>query len=933
MSQFGVDQPASASEGTGLTFVRPLPQSQSAHTEHRPLAPISPRDQVEFASRLFPPRILEDSGSMPSVTGLELGHFVIEERIGRGGMGSVFRAIDKRLDRIVALKVLSPDLSSDPESVLRFQNEARAAARLDHDNIARVHYIGEENGLHFIAFEFVTGTNVRIFISQKGQLSPESVVNYTLQIAEALRHTAAANVVHRDIKPSNIIVSPTGRATLVDLGLARHYPEDQSKDLTVAGTALGTFDYIAPEQAIDARNVDVRSDIYSLGCTMYHMLTGEPPYPKGTMFQKVINHHGPAPPEVTLKNPRVSQQLSRVVQKMMHSNPDERYATPDALIHDLVQIAEKLGLAPTYPEAVVWTTPLFKARNPYWDGTRTWMAVALVLLLFVYLVDQLQPNQTPTLVSDDSTQSQVVDPPTEINSKTTGSTEGPAEEATPSETDTLAQTKPDKPDLSVLPSTATLGSDWPSSFISGDSSNLWKSLAANELKPTPEPKTTPSTIVKVDPETTKVEPRPAMVEENTNRSIPFVVTQSATGETKAYATLAEAFAKADDNSAIEIHVDGVLDIQKKAIQFSGKRVILRGAEDFHPVIRFDFTEELLISGSLTRSVSVFDIGKGGALEVYDVDIELLVDPDTTVDQWSIVKLSPGTDFVARWSSFTMNNPSRIPAALILSPDAEPADFSNLMPERMSERPSMVQIRDSICRGQMDITKQFNLHPLDVSLEETAIAISGTVHRLDGASSDETNMTADSDPGTFISLNHVTAFVGEGILRATTGDHGTLDPVSIDIRNSLIRIERPDQSVVSLAGHLDAALLKDKILWQQHSDRSFVQSEGPLFTVESSANFPLEPQVISPREIGANLEHITDDNIFTVPNSISRTSLHTTQPIAFQLRNRDFNFDNPALKSASDGRNAGVDWTRSGLPESLPLPSPMISENETIDNDL
>ncbi len=925
MSQIGADQPSSRSEGSGLTFVRPLPQSQSAQAENRPIVPASPREQLEFASRLFPPRLLEDSGSMPSVTGLELGHFVIEERIGRGGMGAVFRAIDKRLDRVVALKVLAPDLSSDPEAVMRFQNEARAAARLDHDNIARVHYIGEENGLHFIAFEFVTGTNVRNFILQKGKLTPESVVNYTLQIAEALRHTAAANVVHRDIKPSNIIVSPTGSATLVDLGLARHHPEDQSKDLTVAGTALGTFDYIAPEQAIDARNVDVRSDIYSLGCTMYHMLTGEPPYPKGTMFQKVINHHGPAPPEAALKNPRVTEQLSRVVQKMMHSNPDERYATPDALIHDLVQIAEKLGLAPTYPEAVVWTTPLFKARNPYWDGSRTWMAVALVLLLFVYLVDQLKPNSTQQLASNDSANSQEIDPPKEIKSKETV-----VPENSPPEQETLDS---EQPRMNLIPSTLTLGGEWPSNFVSDDSTSLWDSLAANGFQASSDSTTDSAEIAKVDPGTAEEQTHSPMAEENSDRSRPFVVTQTATGETKAYATLAEAFAKADDNSAIEIQVDGILDVQKKAIQFSGKRVILRVAEDFHPVIRFDFSEELLISESLTNSVSVFDIGKGGALEIYDIDIELIVDPETTVDEWSIVKLAPGTDFVARWSSFTMNNPRRIPASLLLSPEAEPADFSKLMPERMSERASTVQIRDSICRGQMDITNQFDLHPLDVTLEETALAISGVVHRLDGASSDESNMSTESNPGTLLTLNHVTAFVGEGVLNATTGDHGTFDPISINLRDSLIRIDRPDQSVVSLSGHLDSALLKEKLLWQQHSDRSFVQSEGPLFTVESSTSFPLEPQVVSPREIGSTLEQISNENLFELPSSISDSSLHTVQPVAFHLREQDADFDNPALKSASDGRNAGVDWTRSGLPESLPLSSSVSPEEDFIESEL
>lgn len=935
MSQLGAKQPSSVSEGTGLTFVRPLPQSRSAQFSERHAVPTSPREQLEFASRLFPPRGSEDSGSLPPVTGLELGHFVLEERIGRGGMGAVFRAIDQRLDRVVALKVLSPDLSSDPEAVQRFENEARSAARLDHDNIARVHYIGEENGLHFIAFEFVTGTNVRNFILQKGKLSPESAVNYTLQIAEALRHTAAANVVHRDIKPSNIIVSPTGRAKLVDLGLARHHATDQSHDLTVAGTALGTFDYIAPEQAIDARNVDVRSDIYSLGCTMYHMLTGEPPYPKGTMFQKVMNHHGPTPPDACLKNPRVSVQLSRVIQKMMAANPDERYANADALIHDLVQIGENLGLAPTYPEAVVWTTPLFKARNPYWDGSRTWMAVALVLLLLVYLVDRLQPNNASVTQSQPN-EPDLGEPATdlshsiasveqEFSTNSRNSSEAPSAVVKPDGgTNNSSVTNPtvetsSKPlsNLGLTASTPQLGGNWPSDILSGDANRFWESLGNLNVETNRETPAVSATPMKPD-RTPDMQASPiSTVVPKPINDAPFLVTQTKTGESVNVATLSEAFVLAVDNSVIEVQNDITFTMQKEAIQFANKRVILRAANDSHPVIRFDLTEELALR-PLASIASIIEIGRGGALEVYDLDLELIVDPQTTVDEWSIVKLSPGAEFTARWTSFTMNNPEQISAALVLIPASEPADISNLMPERMSGRPSKVQIRDSICRGQMDFVKQLDLHPLDVNIEETALAISGTIHRLDGSNSVETNMSTPAEPSTVMILNHVTALVGEGLLTATTGDHGTLEPVTIDIRDSVFRVEREKQALLKLSGHLDSDLLRNKVEWRAHSDISFVETSGPIFTVESSASFQFEPQVVSQREIGETFEQVLAGQLFQMPGPVSLSALHTIQPAAFTLREVETE-SNPAFKAASDGRNAGVDWTRSGLPQSLPLP--------------
>ena len=235
----------------------------------------SSKPESQIHSLLFPDLSQLSPGELPdSPHGVKLAHFELVDRIGSGGMGSVFLALDLHLQRYVALKILAPSQAREPSSIQRFINEARAAARLDYDGIARVHFYGEDCGFHFIAFEYVTGTNVRDLINHRGPLNPGDAINFTLQIAHALKHTSAAGVVHRDIKPSNIIVNPAGRAKLVDLGLARKESTESMDDLTVAGTTLGTFDYISPEQAQDPRNVDVRSDIYSLGCTLYHMLTG-----------------------------------------------------------------------------------------------------------------------------------------------------------------------------------------------------------------------------------------------------------------------------------------------------------------------------------------------------------------------------------------------------------------------------------------------------------------------------------------------------------------------------------------------------------------------------------------------------------------------------------------------------------------------------------
>ena len=178
-------------------------------------------------------------------------------------MGRVFRALDTRLGRTVALKILPPEQASDPDALQRFQNEAQSAARLDHDNIARAYYVGEDRGLHYIVFEFIEGVNIRLLVEQKGPLPLAEAISYTLQVAEALAHADARDVVHRDIKPSNVLITPEGRVKLIDMGLARlRHADPAAADLTASGVTLGTFDYISPEQARDPRNADIRSDIY-----------------------------------------------------------------------------------------------------------------------------------------------------------------------------------------------------------------------------------------------------------------------------------------------------------------------------------------------------------------------------------------------------------------------------------------------------------------------------------------------------------------------------------------------------------------------------------------------------------------------------------------------------------------------------------------------
>ena len=285
-------------------------------------------------------------GEGPSIAGRRLGHFELIETIGAGGMAAVLRAKDLELGRIVALKILPPEAAHDTESVTRFKSEARAAAKLDHENIARVYFCGEDQGLHFIAFEFVEGITLRQMIDRRGPLPAGECLRYMVQVAAGLNHACERGVVHRDIKPSNIIITPDGRAKIVDMGLARHLDSASvNGGVTQSGVTLGTFDYISPEQALDPRRADVRSDIYSLGCTFYHALTGRPPVPEGTAAKKLHAHQHLWPLDPRELIPTIPDEVAAVLARMMAKEPADRYQTPNDLIAHLKGVAERLRLA------------------------------------------------------------------------------------------------------------------------------------------------------------------------------------------------------------------------------------------------------------------------------------------------------------------------------------------------------------------------------------------------------------------------------------------------------------------------------------------------------------------------------------------------------------------------------------------------------------
>ena len=323
-----------------------------------------------------------------ALVGKTIDHYELVEFVGGGGMGAVFRSIDTRLGRTVAVKVLSRD-HTDEETIKRFRNEAQSAARLDHPNIARVYFVGEAEGWNYIVFEFIEGTNLRDIVEARGPLPLEEALNYTLQVAEALDHASNRDVVHRDIKPSNVLVTPTGQVKLVDMGLARlHQVESSSEDLTASGVMLGTFDYISPEQARDPRSADVRSDIYSLGCTLYFMLAARPPFPEGTAVQKLLKHNSEEPPDLRLFHPGLPQVVTELVGRMLAKRPSQRQQTPQDLIAEVLALAHQLGLSGLSRRTSVVVSSA-QREGSFWSRALPVLVPVAALVLLLWLIDGL----------------------------------------------------------------------------------------------------------------------------------------------------------------------------------------------------------------------------------------------------------------------------------------------------------------------------------------------------------------------------------------------------------------------------------------------------------------------------------------------------------------------------------------------------------------
>jgi eukaryotic-like serine/threonine-protein kinase len=883
---------------TAYAFLRPLPSIRADEEAAAVPAPVL-RNRWD---RLFPSTTgVQDAGSSLNVTGLQLGDYVIQSRIGRGGMGAVFRANDMRLDRVVALKILAPEYTRDPGCVQRFQNEARAAAKLDHENIARVFASGEDGGQQYIAFEYVSGTNIRDMIQQRGALTSAETVNYILQMAEALRHTSAAGVVHRDIKPSNIIITPSGRAKLVDLGLARHRTAGED-DLTVQGTTLGTFDYISPEQALDPRNVDVRSDLYSLGCTAYHMLTGEPPYSRGSMFQKVLDHHKTEAPDASAKNPLVPQALSHIIRQMMDSQVENRYQRPEDLIRDLLPLATALGV----PSNTGLWAEVPQARFS-WAEHRGWI-LAMSLLAVIGVVASLPPREVaPPASSAVAIVPSVgqLNPPGEapfIRTAPEVAIIGPSRAVEPTTTrndGTQPSISPPQPPRGIKSGTligATLG---------------------------------PALLVPDPPETSFLTPRvsdsgnlPMLPQPPTDEHRFWVITtgvDGASGLPKSYPTLEAACLEAPDNATIELRFDGDSSSQFP-IRIEGKSLRIRAQAGRRPVLRFDAPETVGLPVT-SQMISVVN----GSLEVFDVDIVFRVPRGRSVDRWSMFSLEYAKQVTLRGVSVTLDNPlQQQPGTLFELKTPSGTLRERMMPESMMPGPVQIQISESVFRGEADGFRLTEARDARIDITHSAWALSGTLLAIDTRNSVQMSTSVEPPPCQW-KLDHVTAVLDQSLIRVEAGEAGVAPTVDVRCDNSLFSLLRPEQPMISMTGPVEMEEWLDRLVWKGGSNSMDVPGPWWEITAVRSLNAPNRIFNASDWSQHWNSSGNTpiDRNVFESIDAWDKPAFHAVDSTAFHL----FSESNGFFKApeAADGRNVGVDWTLPRLPTRLPVVEPVPSK--------
>jgi serine/threonine-protein kinase len=725
--------------------------SVTASAAATPVAP-APDDKTVITKR--PPMSLEQTptGSLlpnpaASLIGTRLEHYELVEFVGGGGMGSVYRAIDTRLGRTVAVKVLSRD-SSDEETIRRFRIEAQSAARLDHPNIARAYYVGEDQGVNFIVFEFIEGINLRDEIQTNGPLDLERALYYTLQIAHALSHSSGRDVIHRDIKPSNVLITAAGQVKLVDMGLARlHQVESSDNDLTASGVMLGTFDYISPEQARDPRVADVRSDLYSLGCTLFFMLAGQPPFPEGTALQKVLRHSTDEPPDVRQFRPELGSRTAALVSRLLSKKPSQRHQSPAELINDLLLLADQLGFSSL--RDVGGAVVAAAAPSHQWLGKLWQVAGAFALLIAAVTVMETiaSPRQVPFDL-----------PPVRLK-----------EPAPSSSLENAAPTIAASQQSVILPANPITLPTKAETSVSNNTPDALaqQTIASTAVEPLTQSSSSPQTANSSDllrPDTTSTasaQPGPAEPADPQKIKRMVVVPGAASPsdqQTDVVGSLADACARAADLGLTEVELRFTGPQIQQPLEISNSRLNIRAAPGFHPIIVFQpevgmgADEMIHLAGGATAHV-----GFEG------VELRLNLPEDLPANGWALLSISTGqsidlTECVLTVADGGMNRPSiHDQVAMIAVERRRAGEMTMADPLVAMGQQARINLDRCIARGEASLVCLTDETPLTIRWNQGLLVTSQ--HLLETGGSATEPQYYDQ---IVLDLDNVTAFCREGL---------------------------------------------------------------------------------------------------------------------------------------------------------------------------
>ena len=650
---------------------------------------------------------MAEESNKPTRRTERIGKYEILGHIATGGMGVIYKARDVDLDRLVALKLLPADLATQGTTLIRFHREAKAAARLRHENIVAVFDVGESNGTHFIALEYIEGTDLQDYINRKCRLDPEEARQIMIQATRALVHAHEHGIVHRDIKPSNFLLMLKDQQLVVkltDFGLAIRYENDAEFRITRDKTTVGTVDYMSPEQARDSRSADIRSDIYSLGCTFYHMLAGQAPFARGTLPERIVQHMQSPPPDMRRIIKGVPEYLLAIIHRMLAKKPADRYQTPADLLKDLenpdgvavspnrAPITGKLerGLArkrPIAPTQVIESKQLDKES----EEAKQVKTVKTKRAAGESITEKTRPAGKPKPVEEPAppTKDETIDDDTEYDEA--DEPEKPIEEEAPER----PRKKADRGSPAWMAATAASVGVLAVVLI----------LALAFGGKTPEPKkppvkppdlavvdpiidlppvsnidTSPSKMSAGDPTLPMMYLRTDTVHEASLRKEhygPFTawpappekatllrLTRLATPDSTTFRSLAEAFAKTKPNefTIIEVNDNGPIFVPFLPA-VSQRQILLRGGTGFRPLIVWDVPKNPADKKPVTTFCSVTQ----GKLILENLDFVMKWADDGPATWFNL----PDTDFHARECTFSLAGKSKAGIALIAREAALP----------------------------------------------------------------------------------------------------------------------------------------------------------------------------------------------------------------------------------------------------------------------